>query len=126
MWWPAAASAVGAARFAVHRLRTGVLRNGSLGYSDANMGKRSMHLGHGLSRDRRNLVTPDSWQGFTLIELMITIGVLAVLVMLAIPSFTTVINNNRLAANANELIASLQLARTEAVRRNTRITVCRT
>ncbi|KRG69252.1 hypothetical protein ABB29_12230 [Pseudoxanthomonas dokdonensis] len=57
---------------------------------------------------------------------MVTLSVLAVLVTLAVPSFTSLINNNRLTANVNELVTSFQLARTEAVRRNQRITVCRT
>ena len=62
--------------------------------------------------------------GFTLIELMVTVSVLAILLALAWPSFTALINNNRLAAQTNELVASLQLAKSEAVRRNARITVC--
>jgi type IV fimbrial biogenesis protein FimT len=64
--------------------------------------------------------------GFTLVELMITIAVLAILIALATPSFTSVINSNRLAAQANNLTADLQLARSEAVRRNRRVSVCRT
>lgn len=64
-------------------------------------------------------------QGFTLIELMVTIAVLAIIIALATPSFTSVINNNRLSSHANELVASLQLARMEAVRRNVRAVVCR-
>ena len=62
--------------------------------------------------------------GFTLLELVITIAVLAILLALAVPMFTSTINNNRLAAQANELVTSLQLANSEAVRRNARITVC--
>lgn len=64
-------------------------------------------------------------QGFTLIELMVTIALLAILLALATPSFTSIINSNRLASHANELVASLQTARMEAVRRNTRTVVCR-
>lgn len=64
-------------------------------------------------------------QGFTLIELMVTIALLAILLALATPSFTSIINSNRLASHANEFVASLQTARMEAVRRNTRTVVCR-
>ena len=63
--------------------------------------------------------------GFTLIELLVTISVLAILIVVAVPSFISVINSNRLAAQANDVVAALQLARSEAVRRNTAVTVCR-
>jgi type IV fimbrial biogenesis protein FimT len=55
--------------------------------------------------------------GFTLIELLITIVVLAVLLTLAAPSFRDVIQNNRVTAQANELVSALHLARAEAVKR---------
>ena len=64
-------------------------------------------------------------RGFTLIELMVTIAVAAVLLALAQPSFTALINSNRLAAQSNELVAGLQEARIEALRANRRVTVCR-
>ncbi len=63
-------------------------------------------------------------RGFTLIELMIAITVAAILLTIAIPSFTATINRNRLATAANELVTSLQLARMEAVRRGGRVVVC--
>ncbi|WP_185955422.1 GspH/FimT family pseudopilin [Tepidiphilus sp. J10] len=62
--------------------------------------------------------------GFTLVELMVTIVVLAILLAIGIPSFATLIASNRLTSATNELIASLQTARTEALRRNARVTVC--
>ncbi|WP_407354581.1 Tfp pilus assembly protein FimT/FimU [Luteimonas sp. R10] len=55
---------------------------------------------------------------------MITVVVLAVVLALAAPSFISIINNNRLAAQGNELVASLHHARSEAIRRNASITVC--
>ena len=62
--------------------------------------------------------------GFTLIELMVTIAVAALLLTLAIPTFEEVINNNRLTAAANEMMASLQTTRMESIRRNRRTVLC--
>lgn len=65
-----------------------------------------------------------SSQGFTLIELMVTLAVAAILLAIATPSFTSIINSNRLASAANEMVAVIQTARMEAVRRNTTVSVC--
>lgn len=62
--------------------------------------------------------------GFTLIELMVTIAVLAVIVTIATPSFASIINGNRLAGASNEISALLQLGRMEALRRNQVVIVC--
>lgn len=62
--------------------------------------------------------------GFTLIELMITIVVLAVLLGIAVPSFQETIRLNRTAAVNNDLIAALQLARSEAIRRGQAVRFC--
>jgi type IV fimbrial biogenesis protein FimT len=56
--------------------------------------------------------------GFTLIELMIAITIVAIFLMLAAPSFSTWIMNTRIRTTAESVVNGLQLARNEAVRRN--------
>ena len=57
-------------------------------------------------------------RGFTLIELMITLGVFAVLTILALPSFNQWIANTKIRSTTESILAGFQLARTEAVRLN--------
>lgn len=63
-------------------------------------------------------------RGFTLIELMVTVVVLAVLLGIAIPSFTDVTLGSKLRAQANDLVAGATLARGEAIKRNQSVTFC--
>lgn len=62
--------------------------------------------------------------GFTLVELMVTVAVLAILAVMAIPSFTALVNGNRLTAAANETLAIFQSARMEAIKANRRSVAC--
>lgn len=62
--------------------------------------------------------------GFTMMELLIAIAVLVILGTLAVPSFIQTIQNNRISGQANELVASTQLARSEAIKRGVEVRVC--
>jgi len=55
-------------------------------------------------------------QGFTLIELMVVVVVLAIAATVAVPSFQQVIENNRLATEANRVLSAITYTRSEAVR----------
>ena len=65
-------------------------------------------------------------RGFTVIEMMVVVAVLAVLAAAAIPTFIEVMNNNRLAARSNDVVSMLQNARLEAIRSGSRVIVCPT
>jgi type IV fimbrial biogenesis protein FimT len=57
-------------------------------------------------------------RGFTIIELMVGIALLALLLTLAMPSFTAMLQNARLRGVAESILAGVQAARSEALRRN--------
>lgn len=62
--------------------------------------------------------------GFTLIELLVSIVVLTVALALGVPAFKEFIKNNRVAAQANNLVLAIQMARSEAVKRGSAAVIC--
>ena len=69
---------------------------------------------------------PKQASGFTLLELIVAISIAGVLMSMAIPSFNDMMRNNRLTTYANELVTSLNIARSEAVKRGVTVTVAKT
>lgn len=59
--------------------------------------------------------------GFSLVELMVGVSILALLLALALPSFSEWVRNNQVRMMAESLREGLQLARSEAIKRNVRI-----
>lgn len=62
--------------------------------------------------------------GVTLIELLVAVVVIAIMAAVAMPSFREMTERNRLTTAANEIVAALQTARIEAVRRNRGVQLC--
>ncbi|RJG04611.1 GspH/FimT family pseudopilin [Noviherbaspirillum sedimenti] len=63
--------------------------------------------------------------GFTLIELMITLSIAAILMALAAPNFGIFVLNSRMTAQSNDLLSAFQLARSEAIKRGVRVSLCK-
>jgi type IV fimbrial biogenesis protein FimT len=64
-------------------------------------------------------------RGFTLVELLVVMVIAAVLLTLAAPSFTRLIQSTTISSNVNSLLADLRFARTEAIRLGGAVVVCR-
>jgi type IV fimbrial biogenesis protein FimT len=65
-------------------------------------------------------------RGFTLVELLVVLAVGAILLTITIPGYAFLVNAGRLTAITNDLVSALHLARSEAIKRGTRVTVCKT
>jgi len=63
-------------------------------------------------------------QGFTLVELIITLTLVAVVAGFAAPSVVHMIRENAVAAMNNQIVADIQFTRSEAIKRNTPVTIC--
>ncbi len=62
--------------------------------------------------------------GFTLIELMIALVIIAILMVIGLPSMSEFIKNERLTSQINSLNSYLQYARSEAITRHSQVIVC--
>jgi type IV fimbrial biogenesis protein FimT len=69
-------------------------------------------------------MTLNKLSGFTLVEMIMTVAVAAILLTIGIPSFRFVTNSNRIAAEINGLLGDMQFARSEAIKEGIPVTVC--
>lgn len=62
--------------------------------------------------------------GFTLIEVMVTLAIIAVLMGIGTPSYRYITNSSRISSEMNSLVGTLQFARAEAIKQGLPVTVC--
>ena len=74
---------------------------------------------------RSNLVLPCPQTGFTLVELLVVMTLGVILLSMAAPSMIGMVNSQRSIALSSELFASMNLARSEAIKRNARAVLCK-
>lgn len=77
-----------------------------------------------IGRDRRPILAGMKRNaGFTILELMITVALAAVVLAIGVPSFRSLVVSNQTATDANNLVSALSLARSEAISRGLCIAV---
>src|SRR5512139_1878517 len=62
--------------------------------------------------------------GATLLELLVVLTIAGILLAIGVPGFASLLHSSRLSGTVNELVSSLHLARSEAIKRNTRVAMC--
>jgi len=67
---------------------------------------------------------PHKQNGLTLLELIIALSISAILISLALPSFTALIENNRANTSINRMVSALHYARTQAINHGKSVTLC--
>jgi len=65
-----------------------------------------------------------SSNGFTLVEVIVTLVVVAIIIAVGIPGLSSIMANNRAIANSNDLVTALSFSRNEAVKRGMRVSTC--
>ncbi len=73
----------------------------------------------------RVVTASTQYAGFTIIELMVVVVLVAIFLVVGVPGFQSLVADNRLATQANRLVTSMQLARSEAIKLRTPVVVCR-
>ncbi len=68
---------------------------------------------------------PRSQDGYSMVELLTTVAVAAVLLSVSVPSMTSLVRSNRIVSDTNEFVATINLARAEALTNVLQVTVCK-
>ena len=77
------------------------------------------------SREDTNVKFGSGNGGFTLLELLTTLSIASLIVTLGVPSFRSVLENQRMTGATNEMVTALNLAKSEAIKRVAYVSVCK-
>jgi len=87
------------------------------------------HVRHSSARltdeDPDRAVRNEAAAGFTLVEMMVSLSIAVILLTTAAPSFVTLVQDNRMAIQANSFVTALAQARSEAQKRNLPAVLCK-
>ncbi|NML60036.1 prepilin-type N-terminal cleavage/methylation domain-containing protein [Massilia sp. RP-1-19] len=78
-----------------------------------------------MEKFAKHQIRPGSSDGFSLSELLATIAIVAVVTSVGLPMLRGFIDDAAVSTAADQMLAALNYSRSEAVKRNTRVTMCR-
>ncbi|MEK6708673.1 MAG: GspH/FimT family pseudopilin [Pseudomonadota bacterium] len=64
-------------------------------------------------------------RGMTLVEVLVALSVLSILLAIGVPAFNQFVISNRLSAYSSDMLSTLTLARSEAIKRNSQVVLCK-
>jgi type IV fimbrial biogenesis protein FimT len=85
----------------------------------------SMNTGRSNSRRLMNPITRFESSGYTLLELIMALGILGITTGLAAPSFISMISDNRISSGASDFASAMQFSKAEAAARVNPVTICK-